>query len=214
MFADQKPLGVLGVFSTRPSAFSEQQLTLLRALADHAASAIDNRHLLSQLRASERQLREQASELTRALAAHRALDEIARRIVDVPDAAEVLQQVVDTASELLGSDGAHLTLINDDRTALRPIVVARHTESTLRAWLRTQRFPVGGGINGLAALQGEPVWTADYRADDRWPHDPDDDSPDRLELGAVIVAPLLGPGGDVMGTLAITYRCSAADRPA
>src|SRR6187200_1133560 len=126
MFADQKPLGVLGVFSTRPSAFSEQQLTLLRALADHAASAIDNGHLLRQLRESEQQLREQAAELTRALVAHRALDEIARRIVDVPDASEVLQEVVDTASDLLESDGAHLTLINDDRTSLRPMVAARH----------------------------------------------------------------------------------------
>ncbi len=178
----------------------------MRALADHAAAAIDNHHLLKHLRESEQQLREQAAELTRALVAHRALDEIARRIVDVPDAAEVLQEVVDTASDLLDSDGAHLTLINEERTVLRPMVAARHTEPALRAWLRSQRFPLGGGINGLAALEGEAVWTSDYRSDARWPHDPDDDSPDRLELGAVIVAPLMGPGGDVLGTLAITYR--------
>ena len=102
MFADQKPLGVLGVFSSETHAFDEQQLTLLRALAEHAAAAIDNHHLLKQLRESEQQLREQAAELTRALVAHRALDEIARRLVDVADAAEVLQEVVDTASDLLG----------------------------------------------------------------------------------------------------------------
>ena len=180
MFADQKPLGVLGIFSSEPRAFDEQQLTLLRALADHAATAIDNGHLLKQLRESEQQLREQASELTRALVAHRALDEIARRIVDVPDAAEVLQEVVDAASGLLDSDGAHLTVINDDRTSLRPMVAARQTDQSTRAWLRTQRFPVGGGINGLAASKAQPVWTSDYRADPRWPHDPDDDSPDRL----------------------------------
>jgi GAF domain-containing protein len=33
MFADGKPLGVLGVFSSEPRAFDDQQLTLLRALA-------------------------------------------------------------------------------------------------------------------------------------------------------------------------------------
>jgi PAS domain S-box-containing protein len=206
MFADGRPLGVLGAFSSRAAAFGEQQLTLLRSLADHAASAIDNRHLLAQLRASEDQLRVQAAELERTLAARRALDDIARRIVDVDDPADVLQQVVDVASRLLGSDGAHLTIENDERTALVPMVMAGHTESDVRAWLRSQRFPVGGGINGLAASSGAAVWTEDYRQDPRWPHEPDDDSVDRLELGAVIVAPLLGPGSDVIGTLAITYR--------
>ena len=206
MFANQRPLGVLGVFSSRTHAFNEQQQSLLRSLAEHAAAAIDNRHLLRQLRDSEEQLRSQAAELERTVSAHRALDEIARRIVDVADASEVLQQVVDTASGLLGSDGAHLTLMGDDSDVLVPIVMAGDTEPGTRAWLRTQRFPLGGGINGLAATTGRALWTENYTLDSRWPHDPDDDSVDRLELGAVIVAPLFGPGADVIGTLAITYR--------
>ena len=135
MFANQQPLGVLGVFSSRPDAFNEQQQSLLRSLAEHAAAAIDNRHLLRQLRDSEEQLRSQAAELERTVAAHRALDEIARRIVDVADASEVLQQVVDTASGLLGSDGAHLTLMGDESNVLVPIVMAGHTEPGTRAWL-------------------------------------------------------------------------------
>ena len=40
----------------------------------------------------------------------------------------------------------------------------------------------------------------------RIPHDPSDDSAARLELGAAAVAPLTGPGGEVIGTLSITYR--------
>ncbi|HEX2141717.1 MAG TPA: GAF domain-containing protein, partial [Candidatus Limnocylindria bacterium] len=63
-----------------------------------------------------------------------------------------------------------------------------------------------GGINGLAAASGQPAWTDDYANDERIPHDPDDDAPARLELGAVAVAPLRGVRGDVIGTLAITYR--------
>ena len=205
MFANDRPLGVLGAFSFRPAAFSEQQLTLLRALADHAAAAISNRQLLMQLRESEIQLRDQTAELERTLVAHRALDEIARSIVDA-EPAEVLQQVVDMASGLLGSDGAHLTLMSDERDSLIPMAMAGHTDPEIREWLHSRRFPLGGGINGLAALTREAVWTEDYVEDNRWPHEPDDDSVQMLELGAVIVAPLLGPGAEALGTLAITYR--------
>ena len=206
MLANDVPVGVLGAFSSRPNAFSDQQLSLLRSLAGHAAAAIGNRRLLAELRDSEERLRIQAAELERALLAQRAVDEISRRIVDVDDSSEVLQQIVDLASNLLGSDGAHLTLLNDDGTFLIPMVMAGKTDPQVRAWLHSQRFPLDGGINGLAATIGQPTWTDDYANDPRIPHDPEDESPSRLELGAVAVAPLRGPGGDVAGTLALTYR--------
>jgi PAS domain S-box-containing protein len=154
----------------------------------------------------ENDLRRQAEELERLVEVQRTLGEIARRIAEVDDPAETLQQVVDASKRVLESDGAHLTLLDADGRNLVPMVLAGDTEPETRAWLRSQRFPVGGGINGLAAQLGEAVWTDDYRADGRIPHDPDDDSPDRLGLGAVAVAPLRGARGEVIGTLAITYR--------
>ena len=129
--------------------------------------------------------------------------------MEVDDAGETLQQVVDASKRLLGSDGAHLTLMDDDGKNLIPMVIAGDTEPKTRAWLHRQRFPVGGGINGLAAATAKPAWTDDYAADPRLPHDPDDESPARLQLGAVAVAPLFGIGGDVIGTLAITYAAHA-----
>ena len=154
----------------------------------------------------EEDLRRQADELERALEVQRVLGEISRRIVEIADSGEVLQQVVDAAKQLAASDGAHLTLMNDERTDLIPMVLAGDTQPETRAWLHAQRFPVGGGINGLAAAEGMAVWTDDYARDPRIPHDPGDDSPARLELGAVAVAPLRSSGGEVVGTLAITYR--------
>ncbi|HET6745132.1 MAG TPA: GAF domain-containing protein [Candidatus Limnocylindria bacterium] len=155
--------------------------------------------------ALEEGLRRQTVELSRAVEVQRTLGEIARRIVEVDDAGETLQQVVDASKRLLGTDGAHLTLMSDDSSDLIPMVVAGDTDPETRTWLRGLRFPVGGGINGLAAASGRAVWTDDYLADPRLPHDPDDESPARLRLGAVAVAPLFGIGGDVIGTLAITY---------
>jgi PAS domain S-box-containing protein len=93
------------------------------------------------------------------------------------------------------------------------MVVANDTEPATRAWLHRQRFPMGGGINGLAAATARAAWTDDYLADPRLPHDPDDDSVRRLGLGAVAVAPLFGPGGEVIGTLAITYEQPRAIDP-
>jgi PAS domain S-box-containing protein len=67
------------------------------------------------------------------------------------------------------------------------------------------RFPLGGGINGLAAEQGTPIWTSDYLTDPRIPHEPDDqDVARRMGLVGMAAAPLRAPGGDVIGTLAIS----------
>jgi PAS domain S-box-containing protein len=153
----------------------------------------------------EEGLRKQTVELTRGVEVQRTLGEIARRIVEVDDAGETLQQVVDASKWLLGSDGAHLTLMDDDGENLIPMVMAGDTDPATRGWLHRQRFPIGGGINGLAAATAKPAWTDDYAADPRLPHDPTDESPARLQLGAVAVAPLFGIGGEVIGTLAITY---------
>ena len=155
--------------------------------------------------ALEEGLRKQTVELSRGMEVQRTLGEIARSIVEVDDAGETLQQVVDASKQLLGSDGAHLTLMDDDGENLIPMVIAGDTDPETRAWLHRQRFPVGGGINGLAAATAKPDWTDNYLADPRLPHDPNDESPTRLQLGAVAVAPLFGTGGEVIGTLAITY---------
>jgi PAS domain S-box-containing protein len=325
LIANERVIGAMGAYSNRPAAFSEAQIRLLRALGDHAATAIANRQLNSELAESVRQyrflvdnspdliwsvdrdglfiylsetsrllvgwapdellgrhfaevvapeslpnvlehwqrsreepdqpqqyrlnvlhrdgthlpmeingigkvvdgefagghgsvrdirervaleegLRRRTVELSRALEVQRTLGEIARQIVEVDDSRETLQQVVDASKRLLDSDGAHLTLMDDDGQNLVPMAVANDTEARTREWLRTQRFPLDGGINGLAATTREAVWTDDYLADPRIARAEKDESVQRLGLGAVAVAPLFGSGGEVIGTLAITYR--------
>jgi GAF domain-containing protein len=118
----------------------------------------------------------------------------------------VLDRIVDEARRLLGSDGAHLTLMAEDGSYLVPAVIAGASDEATRAWMRTQEFPLGGGMNGLAASTGEAVWTRTTE-ETRIPHEPDDHQvADRMGIRGMAVAPLRAPGGDIIGTLAASYR--------
>ncbi|HEX2194509.1 MAG TPA: PAS domain S-box protein [Candidatus Limnocylindria bacterium] len=325
LLANGRPLGAMGAYSSRPAAFSEAEIALLRALADHAATAIANQRLMAQLTASEQRyrnlvegspdvvwatdaagnftflsetveqltgrrsdellgrhwsvivaaedreefqrvwrdsqlsgdeerrarfriqrdggalviaelrgrerlvngrsagahgsirdvtdvarleqsLRNQADELALRVETQKTLHAITSRITAIRNPEEVLQQVVDAAQRLLGSDGAHLTLRDPDAPILRPHVIAGGMDEAARQWLAGMEFPIGGGMNGLAAESGRPVWTHDYLVDPRIPHtDEDQDVANRMGLRGMAVAPLRAPGGEVFGTLAISY---------
>lgn len=201
MLAGDEALGALGAYSARADAFDASQLALLQALADHAAVRLANLRL-------EADLRSRADELAQRVEAQRTLGQIAAGITALRDPGEVLQFVVDAAQRLLGSDGAHLTVPDSETGAyLRPIVVAGRTDAAMREWMATQLFPISGGLNGLAAQRGEAVCTEDYLVDPRIPHEPDDqETAERMGLRGMAVAPLRAPGGEVVGTLAISYR--------
>lgn len=201
MLVDGSALGALGAYSGNAVAFGEGAHGLLRALADHAAVAITNARLIAELTRSQ-------NDLARRVEALRALREIAARITAVRDGAPILQSVVDESKRLLCSDDAHLTLMAEDGgDYLVPVVVADDTDPSTAEWLRTERFPLGGGINGLAASEGRVIWTSDYLVDSRFPHEEgDQETARRMGLRAVAVAPLRAPEGAVIGTLAVSYR--------
>jgi len=52
LVAGDTVLGAMGVFDGRPDAFDDADIALVRTLADHAATAIDNRLLIAQLAGS------------------------------------------------------------------------------------------------------------------------------------------------------------------
>ena len=86
-------------------------------------------------------------------------------------------------------------------------MVAGNASPSERAGLTSWRFPLEGGINGLAATRREVIWTEDYLVDPRVPHEPDDqETAKRLGLRRVLVAPLRGPEAAILGTLAVSSR--------
>src|SRR5687768_1084946 len=200
LIADGDVLGALGAYSSNIDDFSEAELALLRALADHAAAAIANQRLIDRLASSQ-------AELARRVDAQRTLSDITARMAVIRDPDEALQSVVEAARRLIGSDGSHLTLMAPGGDFLRPTVVAGGNAAWTEEWLATLEFPVDGGINGLAAGQGKVIATENYLTDPRIPHEEEDQQvAQRLELGGVAAAPLRAPEGEVMGTLAVSFE--------
>jgi PAS domain S-box-containing protein len=202
---DEGPLGAIEVYSRAKYAFDPTDEAILGGLADQAAIAITNARLIAELERSQAAVARRAD-------TERALRDITARIAALREPDVILRRVVEEARRLLGSDGAHLTRMSETGTYLVPVVVAGSAEAADqgsaeadRSWLMSKRFPIGGGINGLAAERGEPVWTNDYLADARIPHDADDVLvAERLGLYAMAAAPLQAPGGEVIGTLAVS----------
>ena len=199
LVAEGEVLGALGAYSTRIDGFDQSEIALLRALAEHAAAAIANQRLIDRLARSQ-------AELARRVDAQRTLGQIAARIAMIRQPGEILDLIVDSARRLIGSDGAHLTLMLPGGRLLRPTVVVGGNSEWTEEWLAQLDFPVDGGINGLAASQGEVIHTEDYLVDPRIPHDEDDQSvAERLGLRGMAAAPLRAPGAEVIGTLAVSF---------
>jgi PAS domain S-box-containing protein len=198
IIGDNGPLGAIEVFSRTPNRFDSIDAAVLGGLAEQAAIAITNARLIDELERSQTALAQRVER-------ERSLRDITARIAALRDPDEVLERVVEEAKRLLGTDGAHLTRLAEDGNDLIPVVVAGAADETTRAELLAMRFPLGGGINGLAAQGRTPIWTFDYMVDPRIPHELSDTiAATQLRLRGMAAAPLRAPGGEVIGTLAVS----------
>ena len=196
IIGDEGPLGAIEVYRRERHAFDDMDAAVLGGLADQAAIAITNAHLIRELERSQAAVAKRAE-------TERTLREITAGIAALREPEVVLDRVVEEARRLLGTDGAHLTRMGEDGTFLVPVVVTGSVDVATEELLLSLRFPIGGGINGLAAELGTPIWTNDYTSDPRIPHVGNDDDVARgLGLCGMAAAPLRAPGGEVIGTLA------------
>ena len=131
-------LGVLGVVD-RGGGFGAEDARLLEAFADSAALAVHN----ARLYAGERARAE----------VNRALLRAAEVLTSTLDPAEVMERIVSLAGELVGADGAGLTLVVGERgEEVRTAVAAGLLEP-----IRGLSGPSAGSLTEAAFQRGTPT---------------------------------------------------------
>nr|WP_226921494.1 GAF domain-containing protein [Georgenia subflava] len=155
--------------------------------------------LALQVRAVLESRRRRATELT-------ALFETASDLASLTDVDAVLEAIVRRSRQLLGSDVAYLSLMDEDAGDTYMRVTVGCSSNLFRA----VRLPMGAGLGGLVAQTATPYAAATYFQDDRFNHTEGIDSAVRDEgITSIVGVPLL-LGRQVIGVL---YAANRTVRP-
>ena len=198
-----RPLGTLSVLAYRADAFSEADADLLDAFAAQASIAIMNsRRMQALARATEENARRAATE--------KALREIAGRIGELRDPAEIVQLTVDEAARLLGADGARIDIAGGEGLALRRQLGEIVSHEDFRLDYDGSEWEDSPGISGTAILLGRAHGTGDYLEDRSFARRPEqDEGIRRLGVHSVLAAPIRGLEGPI-GALTVLSRARHA----
>jgi signal transduction histidine kinase/CheY-like chemotaxis protein len=147
-------VGVLSITGRVGREFSGGEVTLLQVFAGQAALAVEN----ARSHAEALRRRHEAEELAR----------IARLVNESLDPATVGERIAEGVLGLLGVHSSALRLLQPDGSLEAIALGGRAREyADARAVVRP-----GVALVGLAAAQGRPVWTEDFRTDPRFERDP------------------------------------------
>jgi PAS domain S-box-containing protein len=141
-------VGVLTLVKTPADEFDRDDLTLMTAIADQAAVAIENAQLYSE--SEHRSL------------AMRALADTAQAINSTLQLDEVLHLVASNAQQLLSVETATIGLVRADR------VVLRESVGRMGGRVKGLEIPIGDGIAGWVVKNNQPVMTNNVPGDPRF----------------------------------------------
>lgn len=159
-----------------------------RTGTDLSAEVVEAYQLARQVREATECRKGRESELA-------ALYATAGDLSSLRDTDKVLRAIVRRARQLLHSDVAYLTMLDEGGgdTSMRV------AEGMVTQALSAMRLPHGAGVSGLVAKTGEPFWTDHYLRDRRIIHVIDDLVAEE-GLAGILGVPLL-LAGDVIGVL-------------
>ena len=163
-------VGVLNVDSHRPAAYGRDEVDVVSAFADVAATAVANATLFAE---SQRQVR--------ALA---ALSETARVVTASLNLDEVLERILNQTILTLNVEAASLAIL-DEATDELEFRVARGEQAGAVQGMRMAR---GRGITGWVVEHGELAVVAEVDSDGRF--DPQADARSGFRTRAMAVAPI------------------------
>jgi signal transduction histidine kinase len=174
--------GVINIESFRPNHFNDAHLRLVQSLADIAVLRL----IADGSRAREA-----------------ALVEIGKDLSAIGDAEQLMRRVVDVASAQLRFEDCSLFVLDKDKQLL----VLQAARGGLAGRIGTATYPVGEGLTGWVAEQGEPIRVGNPREDPRW-RGRFEEFPIE-DVGAFLAVPIFGRSG-VLGVLRVLRRKSVA----
>ncbi|MBE9506450.1 MAG: GAF domain-containing protein, partial [Chloroflexi bacterium] len=136
-------IGVLDVQSTQKNAFSEEDVAVLRTMADQLANAIESARLFGETQQQARDLR--------------LLCETGRLLASSLKATDVLGQIAQRCTEVFDADLTLVRLIEDGSLAVRGSHFRDPAErEEVEGLLSAHPIRVGEGIAGRVAATGQP----------------------------------------------------------
>ncbi len=148
------PAGIVGLLTAATPMdgrdLSDADLKLLSVMANFAAVALENAHLVARLDRKARKLA--------------AILEISRALYEEHDPSVLFQLIIDRATELMGASSGSVVLIDRESGTLR-IEAERGLGPGVK---ESVRLKVGEGITGWVAREGLPVLVPDVTKDTRY----------------------------------------------
>jgi signal transduction histidine kinase len=191
-------VGALVLVGDVDRLLTEHEMMLLTACADQMALAVEHARTQSEL---ARQ-RYEAEELAR----------VARLVNETLDLTAVGKRIASSVLELLAVPSSAIRLFRPDGN-LGAIALGGRARQ-YGGGGGSDIVPAGVGLVGRAAAEGRPMWTADFRTDDRFETS---DEIRRRNEAAGIVAGLAVPlrvGGKVIGVLSVGHPMPRTFTPA
>lgn len=171
LVARERVVGVLTLVHPQANKFTEDDLALLKAIADQAGIAVENARLF----AAEQERRRFAS----------TLQEIARAISATLDPAQVFAQVLEQLERVIDFDSASIFLLDRDRLRLVAARGFREQEALIGKTLPYDSRVLIGRV--LSARR--PLVVEDVQQEEGWPKLAD--VPESFEIHGWIGAPLV-----------------------
>jgi signal transduction histidine kinase len=184
--AGAETIGLISLGSRDPlTLYTEEQLNLLTAVADQAAGAIVKGRLLQEAELRTHQLT--------------TLNEIARSLTSTLELDRLLNQILNSAVEILNSEAGSLLLTDEQTNDLIFEVAA----GPVAADLIGQRLPAGTGLVGKAVEERQPILANDARRTKEWFEKPDQET--GFTTQHLLVVPMLVKDR-VIGVLEVINR--------
>ncbi|HEY4961504.1 MAG TPA: GAF domain-containing SpoIIE family protein phosphatase [Terriglobales bacterium] len=150
LIAKNKVIGVLDVEAAQANAFTEEHKQLLTLFASRIAVGIENARLYTQVARQARQLT--------------LLTEISRELTSILNVDQLLQRIADLVTRIIDYQMFSILLVDPTGTVLQHRFSLRFKESVHLK----HEIPMGQGLVGYAAQNGQAVLVPDVSKDPRY----------------------------------------------